>query len=185
MPPIPKFTKTEILNTAFKLVKKEGYSALTARDLASRLGTSTRPIFTAFENMEQLKTEVLIKAAELFEKYKEKEIQSQKYPPYKSTGMAYIRFAKEEKNLFQLLFMRDRSNNEINSDFVSADNETNMLKKQFIISDEQAERFHTEMWIWVHGVATMIATSYLDWDFETISSMLTDVYNGLKRGVKQ
>ena len=71
MPPQPKYSKEEILNIAFETVRKNGYNSLTARDLAASLGTSTRPIFTAFENMEQLKNEILIKAYDLFEKYKE------------------------------------------------------------------------------------------------------------------
>ena len=182
MPPQPKYSKEEILNIAFETVRKNGYNSLTARDLAASLGTSTRPIFTAFENMDQLKNEILIKAYDLFEKYKEKEINSKKYPLYKATGMAYIRFAKEEKNIFKLLFMRDRSKENPNFNTMSDEKETEILTNQLSISNEKAEYFHTEMWIWVHGVATMIATSYLDWDFELISKMLTDMYNGLKRG---
>ena len=34
------------------------------------------------------------------------------YPPYKAMGMGYIRFAAEERELFRLLFMRDRSGEE-------------------------------------------------------------------------
>ena len=185
MPPTPKFTKGEILNTAFKLVKRSGYSALNARDLAKTLGTSTRPIFTAFENMEELKKEILLKACTLFEQYKENEISSKKYPPYKATGMAYIRFEKKKKNLFKLLFMRERSNDADDLNIVSIEKEIGMITKMFSVSNQKAEQFHVKLWIWVHGVATMIATSYLDWDFETISAMLTDVYNGLKDGVNK
>ena len=36
-----------------------------------------------------------------------------KYPPYKASGIAYIQFAKEEKELFKLLFMRDRTGEKI------------------------------------------------------------------------
>ena len=109
MPPIPKYTKQEIISVAFDYVRKNGYDTLTARDLAKMLNTSTRPIFTAFENMEELKKEIIYKAATLFKKDKKDEIEKKEYPEYKATGMAYIRFAKEEKNLFKLLFMRDRS----------------------------------------------------------------------------
>ena len=49
-----------------------------------------------------------------------------------------------------------------------------------MISKDEAYLFHTEMWIYVHGIAVMIVTSFLDWDTETISQMLTDIYQGLK-----
>ena len=55
MPPKPKFTREEVAKTAFDIVKKEGLSALTARELGSRLGTSARPIFTLFKSMEEVK----------------------------------------------------------------------------------------------------------------------------------
>ena len=179
MPPIPRYTKEEISSIAFKMVKENGYDTLTARDLAKKLGTSTRPIFTAFENMDKLKNEIIYKAAELFEKYKKDEIEKKEYPDYKASGMAYIRFAKEEKNLFKLLFMRDRtSEKDINE--LSISDEVDMVTKNLSISNEDATNFHIKMWVMMHGFATMVATGYLDLDFDTISKITSDVYNALK-----
>ena len=55
-----------------------------------------------------------------------------------------------------------------------------IIKKNLKLSEEDAYMFHLEMWLYVHGIATMIATSYLDWDMEFISKALTDGYEGLK-----
>ena len=52
MPPKPKFTREEVASVAFAMIKEGGVSALTARDLGARMGTSARPIFTLFKNME-------------------------------------------------------------------------------------------------------------------------------------
>ena len=57
MPPKPKFTREEIIETALQLVSERGMSALTARDLGERLGSSARPIFTLFKNMEEVQKE--------------------------------------------------------------------------------------------------------------------------------
>lgn len=46
MPPKPKFTKDEIALAALDIVKKDGVSALTARELGKRLGSSSCPVFT-------------------------------------------------------------------------------------------------------------------------------------------
>ena len=51
MPPKPKFTREEIVAAALDLVSERGMGALTSRDLAARLGSSPRPIFTVFKNM--------------------------------------------------------------------------------------------------------------------------------------
>ena len=54
MPPKPKFTKEEIVAAALELVSEKGIEALTARELGVRLGSSARPIFTAFNSMEEV-----------------------------------------------------------------------------------------------------------------------------------
>ena len=55
-----------------------------------------------------------------------------------------------------------------------------LIQQNLGISEDEAYLFHLEMWLYVHGIATMIATSYLDWDDEFISRVLTDAYMGLK-----
>ena len=55
-----------------------------------------------------------------------------------------------------------------------------LVCRQVRISRENAYMFHLEMWVYVHGIATMIATNYLDWDDDFASRALTDVYIGLK-----
>ena len=47
------------------------------------------------------------------------------------------------------------------------------------LSREEAELLHLELWVWVHGMAVMLATSYLKLDRAQVSSMLSDVYFGL------
>lgn len=42
------------------------------------------------------------------------------------------------------------------------------------LNEEDAYLFHIEMWIYVHGIATMLATSYLEWDKMFISKVITD-----------
>ena len=81
MPPKPKFTKEEIIERAASLVREQGAERLTARDLAAVLGTSARPIFTAFQNMEELRKAVVDKAWAIYYAYREREMAEEKYPP--------------------------------------------------------------------------------------------------------
>ena len=100
MPPRIKVTKENIIHTAMEIVREQGADALNARTIAAELGCSTQPIFSNFATMDQLRLAVAAKATTLYEEYMGREIASGKYPVYKSSGMAYIRFAKEEKELF-------------------------------------------------------------------------------------
>lgn len=103
------------------------------------------------------------------------------YPVYKASGMAYIRFAKDERELFMLLFMRDRSSEQTGDDKNEIKPLIEIIMKSTGLSEQDAYLFHLEIWVYVHGIATMIATSYLEWNWDTISQMLTDGYAGLKQ----
>lgn len=179
MPPKCRFTREEIIQAALELTAEQGVGALTARGLAQRLGSSAKPIFGLFANMEEVQQEV-VKAANLrYQEYLRQDMSAGRYPPYKASGMAYIRFAREQKELFKLLFMRDRTHEE-----KAAGDELEallgLIQKNMGLSRDDAYRFHLEMWIYVHGIATMIATAYLEWDMDFISAALTDAYQGLR-----
>lgn len=179
MPPKCRFTREEIIQAALDLTAEKGVGALTARGLAQRLGSSAKPIFGLFANMEEVQQEV-VKAANLrYQEYLRQDMSAGRYPPYKASGMAYIRFAREQKELFKLLFMRERTHEE-----KAAGDELEallgLIQKNMGLSRDDAYRFHLEMWIYVHGIATMIATAYLEWDMDFISAALTDAYQGLR-----
>lgn len=180
MPPKYKFTKKEITDAALEITRAKGMSGLTARSLAERLGCSVKPIFGLFQNMEEVQQAVLAAANELYQSYLRQNMSNGKYPPYKASGMAYIRFAKEEKELFKLLFMRDRSGERIEENKKEIEPLLELIRKNTGLNEDTAYLLHLEMWLYVHGIATMLATSYLDWDTEFISKALTDGYNGLK-----
>lgn len=180
MPPKFKFTRDEITNAALNVTRKNRISGLTARALAAELGCSVKPIFGLFKNMEEVGQEVFIASDLLYQNYLREDMAKGKYSPYKASGMAYIRFAKEERELFKLLFMRDRSREKIEENKEEIRPLMQLIQQNLGISEDEAYLFHLEMWLYVHGIATMIATSYLDWDDEFISRVLTDAYMGLK-----
>ena len=103
MPPRAKYTREEITEIALGIVAESGAESLNARSLAEAMGTSTRPIFTAFRNMEELESAVRESAMKVFGQYAEKETPDM--PAFKQVGIQMITFAKEKPKLFRLLFM--------------------------------------------------------------------------------
>lgn len=180
MPPKFRYTREEMIAAALELVRQGGKDALTARALGAKLGCSAKPIFGLFRNMEELEGEVIAAADAYYQKYLVQKMQEGQYPPYKASGMAYIRFAKEERELFRLLFMRDRSGETIGENLEEIRPLLDLIRKNTGLSEREAYLFHLEMWIYVHGIATMLATSYLEWDADFISNTLTDSYQGLR-----
>ncbi len=180
MPPKFKFTKEEWIAAALELVRREGKDALTARALAKALGTSPKPIFGFFSGMEEVQKAVMDQARQRYLSCLQSEVESGCYPPYKATGMAYIRFAKEEKELFSLLFLRKRTAEESAQKGADWEMACEMLEKNLGLSYQRAELFQLEMWSFVHGIATMLVTDYCEIQMETVSQMLTDAYQGLR-----
>ena len=100
MPPKAKYTREEIVEIAVELAAKRGIDALNARNLAAALGTSTRPLFTAFKNMGELTEAIYAATMKRFDEYAGR--MSNDVPPFKSVGMQMILFATEQPKLFQL-----------------------------------------------------------------------------------
>lgn len=180
MPPKFKFTREQIVAAALEVTRKNGITGLTARGLAAELGSSAKPIFGLFQNMEEVQREVVSAANTLYQSYIKKGMADNKFPPYKASGIAYIQFAKEEKELFKLLFMRDRTDEKIEENREEIRPILDLIMKNLSIDENEAYFFHLELWLYVHGIATMIATNYLEWDIEFIDKALTDAYQGLK-----
>jgi hypothetical protein len=63
------------------------------------------------------------------------------------------------------------------SDF---DESVEMIMKANGLDKEKAKLMHLQMWVSVHGIAAMLATSFLELETELISDILTDIYQGLR-----
>ncbi len=181
MPPKVKVTKEDIISAAVDIVRKSGAQAINARTVACALNCSTQPVFSNFTTMDELRLAVVEKADLLCQEYMRKEVESGKFPVYKANGMAYIRFAKEEKELFKLLYMRDRSSEVTSEGTQITDKMEVIVHNNTGLNGADAKLFHLEMWAYVHGIATMFATDFLDLDWELVSKMLTDAYQGLRK----
>ena len=186
MPPKVKVTKEEIIAAALEILRQKGMEAVNARAVAAALGCSTQPIFSNYSSMGALQHDVLAAGYAEYNRWIEQQMKEGRYPPYKASGMAYIDFARREKHLFRLLFMRNRSQEEVTRQLGDdAEPLLDLIQRAAGISRESARMFHLEMWIYVHGIASMAATSFLDWDTELISASLTDVYMGVLARFKE
>lgn len=181
MPPKVRFKKAAVLDAAFHITRTHGLDALNARDIARELGCSTQPLFRDFSGMEDIRREMMRMAMDCYNGYIQRS-PSLSDKPYKGTGLAYILFAKEEPELFRLLFMRDRlqDGSSKDSDEENIDYILDVIGKATGLPPEQALRFHRELWIFTHGLAVMVATKYIAYDADLIDKLLTDQFWAIK-----
>lgn len=177
MPPKIKTSKQQIADTAFELVQKEGICSLSAKNLAKKLGCSTQPLFWWYENMDEIKDVTLKRAYTLFTDYLSEKIDG--VNAYKAIGINYIRFASEQKELFKALFMSGNKREDTLSVIYGIPFILEALNAQTSLDEKDAKTVLKEMWLFAHGIATMVATDTAKFDRNDIDSMLTDTFKGL------
>lgn len=187
MPPKSKFTRDEIVTVALQIVREKGMDALTARDLADALDSSSRPIFTMFSNMEELQGEVIQAARKVYHHYIE--IGLQESPAFRGVGIQYIRFACEESILFHLLFMNERGVAlDLDTILSMIDQDYGLILKSledaYQIYGERSKRLYQHLWIYTHGIAVLSASNVCSFQPEEITTLLTEVFQSLLKSVK-
>ncbi|MDE7440125.1 MAG: TetR/AcrR family transcriptional regulator [Clostridia bacterium] len=187
MPPKAKFTKEELVAAALEIVRTSGIDALTARSLGEKLGSSARPIFTVFNSMEEVQNEVIAAARSLYEKYEDDCMQCAN--PFKGSGVGYIRFASEQPKLFQLLFMREKTDVPDRGTVLSLidnyyDRILQTVQTEYGFSYETSREIYLHLWIYSHGIASLIATNVCKFSEQAISEMLADVGASIIRKYK-
>lgn len=178
MPPKAKFTREEIVAAALTLIREEGADALTSRAIGLRLGSSARPIFTVFESMDELRQAVIEAARALYQTYVQEGLSET--PAFKGVGMQYVRFAKEEPRLFQLLFMtEDRQVPELSAVLSLIEGSytqiLSAIEKDYALGQKAAERLYRHLWIYTHGIAALCATKVCRFTDAEIGRMMSEV----------
>lgn len=188
MPPKPKFTRNEIVEVALKIVSENGLEGLTARELGAKLGSSARPIFTVFENMEELQNEVRAYAMTRFENMKVENACDM--PIFKQVGMKMVLFGINEPKLYQLLFMRENRNVMSFDDLFEMLGDTatrciETIEKDYALNTTQAKTLFEHMWIHTFGIGTLCATGVCDFSIDKISEMLTQDFTAMMALLKE
>lgn len=185
MPPKAKITKNMILNTVLKITQETGFETVNARSIANELKCSTRPIFTCYENMEELKREFLDFAFEYYNQYVIDYSRTNVSKPYLLLPISYIDFAQKETFLFKLLFINDMElDMQESNDFYNEIGNEEKAKKfsEMIGMDlEKAKNIFLDLFLYAHGIAVLTATGKLSFNNGTIEKML---YNFLTAFVK-
>jgi AcrR family transcriptional regulator len=180
MPPKARIQKEDILQAAFTLVRKEGLNSLHARGVANELGSSTQPIFGYYKTMDDLKSELYQFIESYHNQYFNQIIVDDNI--YINVGMTYVNFALEEPHLFRALFMSDSFSNKKISDFVTDDSNEHIasnLPETVNLESIHSQKLYTNMWLYAHGIASMVVTNHLQISKDEIKSMVTEVFEAL------
>ncbi|MBA3028766.1 MAG: TetR/AcrR family transcriptional regulator [Desulfobacteraceae bacterium] len=197
MPVKTKYSEDNILEAAFSVVRQSGWENCTARSIAKELGSSTMPIYSCLKSMEDLKKRILQKAVELMLQYQTRDTT---HIDFLDMGLGYVLFAKEEQNLFKLLFHGPAREPTGSAPEGSAGHSVQVFHHYAFdsligrLADseslegftmEEKEKILNKAWIFSHGLAVLLNSGVIsDFGSEEIISLLKENGKCLIEGSK-
>ena len=174
MPPRTKISRNQVVEAAFRIVRDQGLDALSARSLADELNCSTAPVYSQFQNMEELRFAVAHKILALMEEYDTTEYTER---TFLNMGIGTVLFAREYPHLFRAIHMDTSQFNDLIAEYM--DRLTDMMRREQRFSDlpvaARADLLE-KMWIYTHGMATLVTTGYMrDVTRESITRALEEM----------
>ena len=184
MAPKNKFTRDEMVEAALRVVRAKGIDGLTAKTLADELGTSTQPVFTAFGSMDAVRREVYAAAVRVYDGYTNTGLKEK--IPFFGVGMQYIRFAREEPELYRLLFLtRTQEYSAIKSMEHLRELVSPTLVEIYHITAAEADIYFRDLWFVVHSLSTLIVTGDCSYSDGEIGQILTGMSISICKSIKE
>ena len=159
MPPKVIFNKAQIIDSSLKIVKEKGFKQLSAREVARKLISSTRPVYENFQSMDELKKTVLQKIVDLLYEYVTRQYTKN---AFLNTGVGYVLYARDHREFFKVIFLEDNDASDIIDEMLKK------LDKEIVKVPELKKLSHTERkdllrngWIYTHGFAVMVFSGYI------------------------
>jgi len=176
--------KEDLIQISFDVIQNEGIESLTLKKLSEKTGTSRSAIYRHFKSKEDLVETILLSGFDHFDSiiapvFCDKKIDL--LDRFYKSGRLYIEFAKENPNLYKLIFGKRYSHireslRSINDDECLA---FNALKNALIEGQECGvfKEFdpHSQaivIWASLHGISSLIVNGFMD-----VETIYEDVYD--------
>lgn len=182
MPPRVKVQKKEVVDAALRVCREKGANAVTAREVARELQLSVGPIFTYFDTMEQLKAALYERAKENYRACIERGLAEP--IPFLGLWQQYIRFAREEKELYRLLFLT-RPGGATEALRLSQELARPSLMRVYQLDAFAADCYFRDLWLVAFSYATLIVTDDCPYTDEEIFAVGAEISLAVCKAYKE
>ncbi|MBU1659144.1 TetR/AcrR family transcriptional regulator [bacterium] len=168
--------KEEFLRIAFDFIAKDDVENLTLKILSDATGTSRSAIYRHFSSKDALIETMIIKGFKEFDTYISPLLRETGKPLIDRcymSGKSYLEFAKQNENLYRLLFGKKYAHIRENSLSIKDENCSGFSSLKLAIEEGQKsgilkkeDSFHRTILIWssLHGLASLIIDGFMDID---------------------
>lgn len=175
MPRNALLTKEAVTAAGLAIVRREGQNALTARALSRELGCSLSPIFTVFKDMDEIQVSVKKAAEDFFADFM-KDV-NEFEPAFKEFGLRLVRFAKQDGNLFDMLFLSRGGRSDIAGQI--AQRSLMDIQQNYDLNDSQASMIFKQMWPVATGIASLCVHRPMAFSEEETGQILSNHFSGM------
>lgn len=151
-----QFSRKEIVETAFEMVRKNGWDGMTVPAVARTIKSSTMPIYSHFKNVRELQDAVYLKVVDMMLEFMSGEQTGDKWIDH---AIGYLEFAQQEEQLFRCLY--DGRNLELSRS--ALDRWNDLLLEQLAdyplfagMNDELVQKIRYARYMLLHGMATNV-----------------------------
>ena len=186
MPPAVKYKREDIVKAALDITRRKGIEAVTAREVARELQVSVGPIFTWFETMQQLRTEVYELAKVCYREYIERGLAGP--VPFLGVGQESIRFAREDPELYKLLFLTKPgrvSGGAMESMRICRDLARESVMRIYNMDADQADGYFRDLWFVSFSLATLVVTDDCPYTDEEMSAIMAEISLSICKAYKE
>lgn len=167
-----EISRDKILDVAYKMAVKDGIEGLTARSIAKTGHFSTQPLYLEFNNMNDLREQVLKKISD---DLRTKTLQ-QSYTgdALIDLDLSYIEFAQKHVNLFRAMFVDGKFGSKVISDTLM-DLGTEKFKEQYPDTQYDEDRVRDIVianWISTTGMAALVVNKIATFNQTQIINVL-------------
>ena len=180
MPRQPRFSKDDIVAAGLRIVRTSGFEAISARALGKELGTSSSPMFTMFKDMNEVMDAIRAAVEKAFTARMEGI--TDYFPAFKEFGLRLVAFAKEDPNVFQMLFLGKDARPEIAESI--ARECLSSVEQGYGLTSEQAEMLFRQMWPVACGIAALCVKHPEDFSEDEVSKTLSYHFSGIMSIIK-
>lgn len=175
-----RVSSEQVVEKAVEMVKNNGWDSINARSLAKELEISTKPLYRLYNGMEEIKADVYKKIYQEYDEFITHRVDNKN--ALITLCVAYVEFAKENKNLFKSLFLANNLNwSSIENVLDEKWNQSTIINlvNKHGYSFENAKSLFMHMWLYANGLATLIATNDIEMDDKEIIKRLVKIYKDL------
>ena len=155
-----QISREVILDTALKMLIRDGYASINISTLAREIGCSTQPIAWHFGNMEGLRFALLQHCLALLRNHftiNEGDVAS----TLSEIQHRYIDLAFDYPNLYKYLYMSEHDQTEELIQAIRFPNYEKVLlqlQEEYGVSQHAAQRYLLDLQLYVHGIAACAAS---------------------------